>query len=260
VRPTPFPELNELLAELVASARSVLGADFVGAYVTGSFAFGAGDMQSDCDFLIVTGEQVTPGRERALRAFHDEIPTRSAHWARNLEGSYAPRVELQTLATLGREWLYINRGHREMEWSTHCNREEHRWTLRERGIVLAGPAPSTFVAAMPPSALRARMPEYIDDFLPDLLSWTTFDIAWAQHYAVTSLCRMLYTLQTGEIASKPAALEWGSATLDPEWRELIQQVVHDRPVPWNDPPRPGGVERTLAFVEYARALADRQQP
>jgi hypothetical protein len=259
VRPTPFSELNELLAELVTSARSVLGANFVGAYITGSFALGAGDMQSDCDFLIVTGERVTHEQERALRALHGEIPTRSAHWTRNLEGSYAPRFDLETLNTLGREWLYIDRGHREMAWSTHCNREEHRWTLRERGIALAGPAPSKFVAAVPPDALRARMPEYIEEFLPELLSWTTFDIAWAQHYAVTSLCRMLYTLQTGEIASKPAALEWGLATLDPEWRELIEQVADDRSVPWNDPPRPRSVERTLAFVEYATALVNRQK-
>ena len=49
----------------------------------------------------------------------------------------------------------------------------------------------------------------------------------------------------------PAALEWALETLDPEWRPLLRQVMDDRPLPWNDPPRPGSVERTHAFAAYA---------
>lgn len=254
---TPFAELDGVLADLVASARSILGGNFVGAYLTGSFALGAGDVQSDCDFVVVIGEQVTEAQEQALRALHDELPTRPGHWTRHLEGSYAPRADLEAPHGLRREWLYIDHGWREMQWSTHCNREEHRWTLREHGITLAGPEPRTFVAAVPPELLRARMVEYVEHFIPELLEWTSFDIAWAQRYAVTALCRMLYTLRTGGVASKPAALEWGLASLGQEWGGLIRQAIDDRPLPWNDPPRPGSVEQTMAFAEYARALANR---
>lgn len=74
---TAYPELNELLSELVSGARSVLGESLVGVYLTGSFALGDGDLQSDCDFLAVTEAQVVPEQERALRELHDEIPTRS---------------------------------------------------------------------------------------------------------------------------------------------------------------------------------------
>lgn len=99
------------------------------------------------------------------------------------------------------------------------------------------------------------MPPLIESFLPDLFSWTSFDIAWSQRYAVTTLCRMLYTLDTGEVASKRASLEWAKHALSPVWRDLIQQAIDDRPLPWNDPPRPGSVEVTIAFAEYARELA-----
>jgi aminoglycoside adenylyltransferase-like protein len=257
---TPFPELDEVLDELVATVRSILGENFVGAYLTGSFALGGGDQYGDCDFVVATRERVTAQQERALRLLHDELPTRPAHWAQHLEGSYAPRADLETVDGLGREWLYIDHGQREMEWSTHCNREEHRWTLRERGLVLAGPAPKAFVSEVPVDRLRARMVEYIDGYIPELLEWTTFDIAWAQRYAVTGLCRMLYTLRTGEVASKPAALAWGLEVLEAEWHDLIRQVIEDRPLPWNDPPRPGSVERTLALAEHVKALAHREQP
>jgi predicted nucleotidyltransferase len=257
---TPFPELDEVLDDLVATVRSILGENFVGAYLTGSLALGAADAQSDCDFVVVTRERLTSGQEHALRALHDDIPTRPGRWTKHLEGSYAPRSDLERLDRLGRDWLYVDHGSRAMEWSTHCNCEEHRWTLRERGVTLDGPAPRTFVSEVPPELLRTRMVEYIERYIPELLEWTTFDIAWAQRYAVTSLCRMLYTLRTGEVASKPAALSWGLDTLDPEWQSLIRQVIDDRTLPWNDPPRPGSVDRTVAFAEHAKALANREQP
>src|SRR5262249_45827871 len=69
--------------------------------------------------------------------------------------------------------------------------------------------------------------------------------------------RMLNTLETGEVASKPASLEWAKRTLDPQWRDLIQQVIDDRPLGFDlaEPPREGTVEPTLAFAEYAKERA-----
>ena len=50
---TPYAELDALLGELVARGREILGDDWVGGYVQGSFALGAGDLTSDCDFVMV---------------------------------------------------------------------------------------------------------------------------------------------------------------------------------------------------------------
>jgi len=254
---TVFPELNELLLDLSARVASILGDNLVGAYLTGSFALGAGDLHSDCDFLVAVENRPTETYERALRELHDEIPTRPGYWSHNLEGSYAPRADLATLAALGEEWLYIDRGWREMQWSSHCNTEDARWTLRERGIALAGPDPHELVAEVPEDVLRRRMRPLIENFLPALFSWTNFETAWAQRYAVATLCRMLYTLELGEVTSKPAALEWAREELAPEWRDLVQQALDDRDRGWDpdDAPRPGTAEATIAFAEWARARA-----
>ena len=77
--PTPDDELNALLAELVGRAREILGDDFVGAYLQGSFAVGDADLHSDCDFLVPVRRGPDPEQEAALRALHDEIPTRDGH-------------------------------------------------------------------------------------------------------------------------------------------------------------------------------------
>jgi len=86
--PTQFPELNELLAEFTAEVRGILGDDFVGAYLQGSFALGDADLASDCDFLVVV-RSLSDEREAALRRLHDQIPTRDGFWCCHPEGAYA---------------------------------------------------------------------------------------------------------------------------------------------------------------------------
>ncbi len=249
--PTIYPDLNAFLAEFVDEIRSILGPDLVGAYLVGSFALRDGDMSSDCDFLVVTPRGVDADQERALRALHDDIPTRPGYWAINFEGSYAPRADLESLDHLGRPWLFVNRGHRKMEWSTHCNVEDTRWVLRERGIALAGPLPSTFVAEVPGNLLQDRMRRLIPGFLDDLRTWASFDLVWTQRYTVESMCRMLYTLETGEVTSKRRALEWGSQNLAAEWTWLIEGALAERSLPWNDPSDPDKVSASIEFVRFA---------
>lgn len=68
---------------------------------------------------------------------------------------------------------------------------------------------------------------------------------------------MLYTLDTGGVASKPASLEWAKDALSPAWHDLIQQVLDDGAIGWDpgEAPRPGSVEATMAFADYAKDRA-----
>jgi hypothetical protein len=252
---TAFPQLNELLAELLRRARAILDDVFVGAYLVGSFALGDADAASDCDFLVVSVDRLTVAQVLKLRDLHEEIPTWSGYWAYNIEGSYAPRSDLRTLDALNLPWLYVNRGGREMEWSPHCNALDARWVLRERAPTLAGAPPREFACEVPAELLRREARRQIETFLDDLLTWTSLDISWSQRYAVEAPSRMLYTLEHGEVISKRRALEWARDAMPGELRDVIVQVLEDRFVPWNDPARPGSVERSLAFIEYATQRA-----
>ncbi len=255
--PTQFPELNKLLQDLTESVSKILGDNFVGAYLQGSAALGALDMQSDCDFLIVINRPLTSDQEIAIRALHDEIPTRSEHWAHHIEGSYAIKDELRSLDSLGKNWLFNDHGHREMEWSTHCNSEVVRWILREHGVTIVGPSPQDLVDKVEPEALRSKMRENIKTFLSDMLTWMSFDSPWGQRYAVTTLCRMLYTIEKGEVASKKASLLWAKENLDPKWANLISETIEGRSLGWNhsDPVKLGSIEQIKAFNEYAKQRA-----
>ncbi len=248
--PTEFPELNDVLRELTERAHAILGDNFVGAYLQGSFAVGDADMASDCDFIIPVNGPITGEQEAGLRALHREFPAREGHWTRHLEGSYPDVNELRTLDSLGKEWLYIDHGQAEVEWSTHCNSEVARWSLRECGVTLVGPDPKTLVDEVAPDVLRAKMREFAPEFLRGLATWTSLDIAWMQRYAVTTFCRILHTLETGRVTSKRSALLWARDALDPAWRSLIQGTIDERAEYSADPTRPGLVEATVAFGEY----------
>lgn len=254
---TRFPELNDVLAGFVRDASAILGDQMIGAYLQGSFALGAGDEYSDCDFLIVLHGEPSPEQLGRLVLLHDALPQREGHWTRHLEGSYPVAHELRSPSSSGKEWWYVDHGSRAVQRSTHCNQAYVRWILRERGVTLAGPPPTELIDPLPPETMRAEMRQLIPSIVPDLLSWATLDIAWVQRYLVATTCRMLYTLKTAEVASKQQALEWAISEFDPEWELLLRHVIVDRGRGFvaDEPPRPGAVERSLAFVQHAQRVA-----
>ena len=73
-------------------------------------------------------------------------------------------------------------------------------------------------------------------------------------------CRILYTLETAQVASKQAAIEWAQRSLDAKWRPLLGQVRDDRERGLNpqDRPRPGSADEARAFATYAVAWAARR--
>lgn len=254
---TRFSELNDVLSAFVGEVAAIVPDRLVGVYLQGSFALHEGDEHSDCDFLVVLEEGPTAEQLGSLVLLHDAIPQRAGHWTKHLEGSYPIAADLRDLAGLDREWWYVDHGSRAVIRSTHCNREVVRWTLREHGIVLTGPAPTAFMDPVPPEALRARSRTDLATVLPDILSWARLDTAWAQRYVVATACRIAYTLKTAEVTSKRLALDWAMTTFGDQWEPLLRQVQDERRlglVP-TQPPRPGSVEQSLEFVRFVQGAA-----
>src|SRR5215213_624824 len=54
---TPYADLDALLAELLVKWEQILGENLVAAYVQGSFALGAGDQFSDCDWIVALNDR-----------------------------------------------------------------------------------------------------------------------------------------------------------------------------------------------------------
>ena len=171
-------------------------------------------------------------------------------------GSYTPKEVLRRIDASRSPFLYLDNGATELTRDNHCNTAVVRWSLREHGVVLAGPDPKSLLDPVSAEQLSAE----ILSVLPEWEAWakTPGMSRWRQPTLVLSFCRLLHTLETGRVTSKREAGEWALETLDPEWASLVRRALNDRPDPWmrvHEPADGEAVERTLAFAEYALAEA-----
>ena len=112
---------------------------------------------------------------------------------------------------------------------------------------------------MPDEVLRDSARAGLAGLVDDIATWCPQDVAWCQRYLVVQASRSLYTVRTGEVASKRDALRWAMVHGDPRWRPLLQQVLADRDLGL-DPqaaPRPGvdGGRAGLRGVRRCRGLS-----
>ena len=253
MNPTPYPELNDILQELVESQQAILGDNFVGAYLQGSFAVGDFDIYSDVDFIVVSEEELSDEQVDALQVMHERIYTLESPWAQHLEGSYFPKDILKDHARCGEDLWYLDHGARSLIQSDHCNTIVVRWVVREKGVALAGPPPQSLVDPISADRLRSDIFAVINDWGQKILGDPTpFNNRFYQGFIVLNYCRMLHDLHTGTNESKRAGAEWAKAHFAPSWSGLIDRAWDCRPDPANTgwkPADPEDFASTLTFVQ-----------
>ena len=256
--PTPYPDLNAVLRELVDSAQAVLGQRFVAAYLQGSFAVGDFDAHSDVDFTLVVEDELPAEQVKALQAMHDRLYRLDCAWAQHLEGSYFPKTVLSRPPRSGEQLWYLDNGSRALVQSTHCNTLVVRWVVREKGIVLAGPSPAELVKPVSAAALREEIRATLRDWGQEILTKPEqYNNRFYQSFIVLSYCRMMHSLHTGAVGSKRAGADWAKANLDAAWTGLIDRTWAGRPNPEvsvRQPVDPEEFEKTLEFVRHIIGL------
>ena len=250
--PTPYPEVNTILQELLLSVTRILGSHFIGMYLDGSLASGDFDQDSDIDFVVVTDEDISGDLFLAMQTMHERIATIDSPFAVQLEGSY---ISLQGLRRYDPEHARhpnIERG--EGERLKMVNHNDwwviHRYILRKRGITIVGPAPETLVDPVSPDELRGAMLSLLQGWAtriledPEIMSSRGY-----QSYVVLSLCRILYTLETGDVVSKPVAARWAKEALDGQWVSLIHRAWEGRHHP-EEKAASEDINETLDFIRF----------
>jgi hypothetical protein len=252
--PTPYPELNQVLKELVVGIREILKENFIGAYLQGSFAVGDFDQHSDVDFIVVIHEELTDLEINALQELHGWIYSLPSPWAQHLEGSYFPKEILRISSRRGEKLWYLDNGSRSLVQADHCNSIVVRWVVREKGVTLVGPPPKTLVDPIPVKLLRKEILDVITGWGQEILEKPeNYNNRFYQTFIVLSYCRMLHDLLAGSPGSKHTGAEWAKANLDPIWSGLIDRTWSGRPNPEvsvRTPADPEDFRDTLKFVQY----------
>jgi hypothetical protein len=250
--PTRYLEVNSLLDVLRAELPGILGQLLVGIYLHGSLASGDFDPRSsDIDFLVVTADALPDAKFQAVAAMHGRLLASERPWVTRLEGSYIPLQALRRYDPEHTRYPALAVGgsfgvdEHGVDWVIQ------RHLIRERAVVLAGPAPEDLIDPVPPGdlgqAVRATLAEWWAPQLHDLSRMCRRDY---QAYAVLTMCRALYTLHHGQVPSKPVAARWAQETLEEQWTPVIRRALH-----WPDDVRADRLDESLAFVRAALAAA-----
>ena len=247
VQPTAYPEVNALLEGLHAQVRHLLSEQFVGLYLYGSLAMGDFDPQkSDIDFVVVTAGALSTDLVSTLKALHETLAMEYSRWGAQLEGSYIPRQSLRRYDPEDIWHPHIDRGDKGLVTERHdTDWIVQRFVLREHGRVIAGPDPKTLIDPISATDLRRAILGFMWWWREQLENTRRVARSGYQAYAVLTMCRILYTLENGDVRSKPAAAHWAKTTLRARWSPLIQRALD-----WQPGIEMDRLDETLEFIRF----------
>jgi predicted nucleotidyltransferase len=251
IKPTPYPDVNEVLNLLLLHVKKILEDQFVGMYLYGSLSSGDFDPEtSDIDFLVVTKENLSAEKTAELEAMHKETWATSARRAGELEGSYIPEGLIRRHDPAGPPCPTVNEGRffvdrRGSDWIIQ------RYVVREMGVIVEGPDPKTLIDPVSPGEIRAAVLGVLQEWWFPMLdepSWLREHGNKYHAFAVITLCRVLHALENGTVVSKPKAIRWAREHLGSPWRGLIDKAVAASRHETQD----DFLDQTLDFIRFVR--------
>lgn len=235
-----------LLAHVSDELRRELGEQLLAVLVFGSLALGDFNPHtSDVDIVVVTHTALSEVELERLSAMHRRIFQSGLALADQLECSYIPRAELWRHVPERAFFPHVDRGEAVLSIQQHhSDWVIQRYSLHEFGFSVFGPSPAELVASVTSQELHQAVRDLRWWWELQLVDTSRVEQAGYQVYSVLSMCRILYTLQTGTITSKPAAARWGLGALPERFHTLVQDALA-----WQNGPYVHLAE-TLALIRY----------
>ena len=212
-----------LLTALCSRYQTILGANFIGLYVHGSYAMGCfNPLESDLDYIIVCEDVPGDSEKKAIMdttiAFERKAPAKGLEMHVMLrrdctEVCYPPRFELHYSGAHAESYLsdpdrYIGYMHGE-----DPDLGAHLTVMYHRGVRIAGPDIPEVFGIVPKS-------HYINSVMEDL-GWSEDDAM----YHVLNHCRTLALAQDGAVLSKKEGALWALEHADSRYHGVIREAL-----------------------------------
>jgi hypothetical protein len=244
--PTKYKEINELLEQLLLQIRSILTGNLIGMYIGGSLVNNNFNCEtSDIDCYIITTNALSKNMLSKIEEMHKKFYLSNIKYAQKIEVSYVSQNDILHFDPSGIR-PYFNEGCYYLgQYGNNFLIE--LYILRENGIAVVGPNIKSLVKEITIPSLKLAMQKNLYEFweinLNDLLKFKRSDY---QVFAILTMCRTLYSLETGNITSKIEAAQWAMQKLDGNWKNLIAHALV-----WKPSQELNKLEETQKFVRYA---------
>lgn len=256
------PSVTPLVDALLPGIREALSDNFVGLYLSGSLALGGFDPEaSDVDILVVTAQPLSDAEFAAVGALHDRTSPDDNQYGLPYDVTYIDRATVRRFAP-GQRHVKVGHGEPLHHGDHRPNWVLERWTVREHGVTVDGPDPTTLIdpisvedlQSAARDELRYRMRAWTDGIWPR----AELDVRAAQAFEVETAGRALLTLRSGAPCTKAEALDWALEALPERWHQLVRWARQHRGDVTKDEMQ---TEEALAFLRWAVSTAeDRPNP
>ncbi|MCR5753266.1 MAG: DUF4111 domain-containing protein [Acetatifactor sp.] len=217
-----YAEINQILEKLLEGHKDIFGKKLLGYYVYGSLVWGDFDENaSDIDTLCLISSEVTANELARIRTMHEEIIRKYPEWDNRIEVHYTPADGLKNFKTVPFYMANISPGEplhmivADAEWI------DEWYLVREYAIPLVGTDPKEMIPYISKEEFVGQIKRYAHSFRDRIkICKDSYSLA----YAILTICRALYTTQTGNQTSKPAAAKWAMEFL-PEYKELLEDAL-----------------------------------
>ncbi|TFH36708.1 MAG: DUF4111 domain-containing protein [Anaerolineales bacterium] len=240
------PGVDVVVQDLLEAVKDALGENFFGLYLYGSLATGGFvPSRSDIDFLVISRTGLTEAEIERLEEAHQRLWNSGSKWAAKLEGKYLPLEQLKRNDPAAPPVPTVNEG------QYYLDREGVDWVFQrhvliEHETIVEGPSLKPYIDPVSTRDLQTAIGELLEGWwAPMLANPKRLTSPGYPAYAVLSMCRALYLLEFGTIASKEQASSWVKSSQPSKWASLITGAFQ-----WEEGDPDGPLDETRAFIEY----------
>ncbi len=237
--------ITNILQQLLLNLQSILENQMIGLYVGGSVATNYfNEKTSDIDCYIITTNELSTNTIQQLQDIHEQFYLSQTLYAQKVEASYIPKSILINFNSKDVR-PYFNEGNFYLA-PYGSNFVIELYVLREQGIRVFGPDIKKLAKEITINDLRLAIESNLNEYWrPMLANVEKLSRSDYQVFAILTMCRTLYTLETNKIASKPDAAHWAIENTPGMFKELIEKALSWQPKHFFD-----RFKETQYFINY----------
>ena len=223
---TPYQDINELIFIAAKTTKDILGDNLVGYYLTGSLTYD--DFvpgRSDIDFLVIVRETLSKDAVKKIEKFHFDLERSFPQWCERIECSYLPVRELKNILPPKNPRPYFGGGKFYAEADYGNEWIINQYFLYHYGVAITGPEFKSLCGPIDICDVRkACVADLFKEWMPKANDPAWLENSHYQAYLVLNLCRIIYTINRGEAASKTISAKWVQREF-PDWAGLVQLAM-----------------------------------